>query len=84
LSSLEFFKLMYTSKCQLKNNDTIVKHYLYNLVIFLALFLLIVFKPDTFLSVSPGVNVFVHYIAFYICLLLTVFVYPKFHLKQKS
>jgi membrane associated rhomboid family serine protease len=81
LSSLEFFKLMYTSKCQLKSDDTLVKHYLYNLTVFLALFFLIVFKPDMFLSVSPGVNVFVHGIAFCICLLLTVFIYPKFFLK---
>lgn len=44
----------------------------YNATIFVGFFLQILFAPELFLGVAPGVNVYIHGIAFYISFLLTV------------
>jgi len=74
------FRLVDIGKYDLKRQKSLLAIYLYNLAFFVFLFLYIILAPPLFLSVAPGVNAFVHGIAFYTSLVAVILSFQIFPL----
>jgi len=80
---LNSLRLIDIGKYDSKRQKLLLAIYIYNLAIFLFLFLQIVLAPSLFLNVAPGVNAFVHGIAFYISFLAVMLFFQIFPLVRR-
>lgn len=69
---LNSLKLKDIQKCRLEKRKLVLAIHIFNVIVFLGVFLQIVLAPRVFLNIGPGVNVFVHGIAFYISFVSTL------------
>lgn len=68
---LNSLKLKDIRKCCPEKGKLVLGIRIFNVIVFLSVFLQIVLAPIAFLNVSPRVNIFVHGIAFYISFVST-------------
>jgi len=80
---LNSFRLIDVGKQDSKRRKLLLIVYLYNLALFVFLFLQIVLAPSLFLNVAPGINAFVHGIAFYINFVAVILFFNIFPLMRR-
>lgn len=78
------FRLIDIRKHDLKGQKLLLAIYLYNFALFVFLFLYIILAPPLFLNVAPGVNAFVHGIAFYTSLVAIILIFQIFPLIRRK
>jgi len=84
---LNSFRLIDIGNYRSKRQKWLLAIYIYNLAVFVFLFLYIILAPSLFLSVAPGVNVFVHGIAFYmnfVAVILSFQIFPLIRRREHA